>query len=89
MKEDLLLGVDIGTQGVKSSLFSSSGECLSTSFIPSRLFQPKPGITEEDPEFQLDSVCGAVSDCIAGVSGIDASRIRCIAIDGQMAGIIG
>ena len=86
---DLLLGVDIGTQGVKCSLFDVNGTCLSTSFVPSRLHQPEPGITEEDPEFQLDSVCRSVSESLKSRTGIRASKIRCMAIDGQMAGIIG
>ena len=88
MSADLLVGVDIGTQGVKCSVFDSSGACLSTSFIPSQLYQPEPGITEENPEFQLDSVCRTIAECLSS-PGMDASRIRCLAIDGQMAGVIG
>ncbi|MDA3821899.1 MAG: FGGY family carbohydrate kinase, partial [Bacteroidales bacterium] len=86
---DLLLGVDIGTQGVKSSLFDKTGICLASSFISSELHQPEPGITEEDPEFQLDSVCKSISACINSVPDLNSSDIRCLAIDGQMAGVIG
>ncbi|NQT59757.1 MAG: xylulose kinase [Bacteroidetes bacterium] len=89
MADKLLLGVDIGTQGVKCSLFDSGGNCLSTAFIPSQLYQPGPGITEEDPEFQVDSVCKAINQCISSAGGIDTSAIACMAIDGQMAGVIG
>ena len=86
---DLLLGVDIGTQGVKSSIFDKNGLSLATSFIPSELYQPEPGITEEDPEFQLNSVCLSISGCLQSAPALDPSDIRCLAIDGQMAGIIG
>ncbi len=89
MGKGLLLGVDIGTQGVKSSLFDLDGGCLSTAFIPSRLFQPEPGITEEDPEFQLDSVCNSIGACLRDAPGVDPSDVKCLAIDGQMAGVIG
>ena len=89
MVKDLLLGVDIGTQGVKCSLFSIGGEQLSAAFKPSKLYQPEPGITEEDPEFQLESVCSAIAECIAPVSSTIKNNIACIAIDGQMAGVIG
>lgn len=84
----MLLGVDIGTQGVKTSLFTLTGECLHSAFIPSRLHQPEPGITEEDPEFQLASVCRGISECVQS-TGEDNPDILCLAIDGQMAGIIG
>ena len=89
MGKDLLLGVDIGTQGVKSSLFDGDGNCLSSAFIASKLYQPEPGITEEDPEFQLDSVCRAISRCVESAGEVKPSDIRCLAIDGQMAGVTG
>lgn len=89
MAEDLLIGVDIGTQGVKCSVFDQDGACLATSFIPSNLIQPVPGTTEEDADFQIDSVCRSVSECVGIIGETRASRIRCLAIDGQMAGIIG
>ena len=89
MEKGLLLGIDIGTQGVKSSLFNMDGECLSSAFIPSRLFQPEPGITEEDPEFQLDSVCRSIFECLGNTASIDPLDVKCLAIDGQMAGVIG
>ncbi len=89
MALDLLLGIDIGTQGVKSTLFDQNGSCLGTAFIPSRLHQPEPGITEEDPEFQLDSVCRSISECLKEISEADRACVRALAIDGQMAGIVG
>ncbi len=89
MTENLLIGVDIGTQGVKCSVFNEDGICLATSFIASNLKQPEPGITEEDPEFQVDSVCRSISECVESIGEVRRTRIRCLAIDGQMAGIIG
>ncbi len=89
MGKGLLLGVDIGTQGVKSSLFDLDGNCLSSGFIASKLYQPEPGITEEDPEFQLDSVCRSISSCLEDASGVNPEDLKCLAIDGQMAGVIG
>lgn len=85
----LLLGIDIGTQGVKSSLFDQNGRCLGTSFIPSQLHQPEPGITEEDPEFQLDSVCRSISECLKDITESDRKAVKALAIDGQMAGVVG
>ena len=45
-----LIGIDIGTQGTKAVLFTEGGENLASSFRPSKLRQPAPGIVEENPE---------------------------------------
>ena len=83
-----LIGIDIGTQGTKAALFSENGETLGEAFRKSNLFQPEPGIVEEDPEEQLDAVCNTIRELI-DTTGTDPSDIACIAIDGQMAGVIG
>jgi xylulokinase len=81
-----LVGVDIGTQGVKAAIFSADGVCRAEAFEPSRPHRPSPGVVEEDPEFQLASTCRVVRECVAR-SG--ASEVAAIAVSGQMAGIIG
>ena len=86
--DSYLLGVDIGTQGVKCSLFDQHGSNRGSTFIPSNLIQPEPGITEEDADFQVESVCQAIAACIIK-SNVDSSKILALAIDGQMAGVIG
>lgn len=81
-----LVGIDIGTQGVKAALYSADGECRAEAFEASRPHRPAPGIVEEDPEFQLASTCRLVRECI------DRSGTRDVAalgIAGQMAGVIG
>jgi xylulokinase len=84
-----LLGVDIGTQGVKAGLFDSAdGRCLASAFRPSRLFRPRPGVVEEDPEFQLASVCAVIRQCVRR-SGVRPRAVAAAAVAGQMAGIIG
>ena len=88
MKTEQLIGVDIGTQGVKAAIFTGKGRCLAEALIKSRLYQPSPGITEEDPEFQLKGVCRAIRDCIQQ-SRISPESVAALAIDGQMAGVIG
>ncbi len=88
MLEKYLIGVDIGTQGVKAGLFNLDGKCIAQGFEKSRLFQPSPGVTEEDPEFQINSVCKVISDCVKS-SSVDINKIEALSIDGQMAGVIG
>jgi len=88
MTEKHLIGVDIGTQGTKAVLFSQAGTCLANHFKPSKLLRPQAGAVEEDPEYQLESVCNTVRTCIRE-SAIDPKSVAAVALCGQMAGIIG
>ncbi len=84
----MLIGIDIGTQGTKTALFDREGACLATAFQESRLMRPAPGVVEEDPEVQLRSVLATIKECLLKAQA-DPSSIAALAIDGQMAGIIG
>lgn len=83
-----LVGVDIGTQGTKAALFGEDGALLSSAFRKSVLRRPRAGVVEEDPERQVKSVCQTIKDCVTEAH-IDPSSVVAIAIDGQMAGVIG
>ncbi len=85
----LILGIDIGTGGVKAVLFDQGGAGISSSFRKSDLRKSGNGtIVEEDPEFQLSNVCSAVAECVKK-SRRPVSDVAVIGIDGQMAGVIG
>ena len=86
--KNLLIGVDIGTQGTKTALFTPAGRCLAKAFEPSRLHKPQPGVVEEDPDVQVDSVCRTIRQCVRSARA-EPSAVAGIGIDGQMAGIIG
>ncbi len=90
MTEDCLhlIGIDIGTQGVKAVLVDQHGVTLATAFRSSVLNRPSPGVVEEDPELQLKNVCEVVGE-VTLTSGIKPDTVAGIGIDGQMAGIIG
>ena len=60
-----LLGIDIGTQGTKAVLFDRRGRTLASAFCRSHLHRPGPGIVEEDPEDQVQSVCQCIKSCVA------------------------
>ena len=83
-----LVGVDIGTQGTKAAIYSHDGRLLGQSFEASQLHRPDPGVVEEDADQQALSVCRTIRACIES-SGINAADIEAVAIDGQMAGVIG
>lgn len=81
-----LIGLDIGTQGVKAVLCNLEGRCLSEAFEPSRPHRPSPGVVEEDPEFQLASCCRLIRICLERAGN---PEVAALAIAGQMAGVIG
>jgi xylulokinase len=88
MKASYLLGIDIGTQGTKAALFTEEGTCVAEVFQKSDLYQPSPGVVEENPETQVQSVCATIKECVTQ-SKIASEAIAGIGIDGQMAGILG
>ncbi len=46
-----LLGIDLGTTGVKAALFSvEDGHVISWAFVDYPLVHPHPGWAEQDPE---------------------------------------
>lgn len=83
-----LVGVDIGTQSIKTSVYSEVGRLLASASREARHIHPEPGAVEEDPEFQFASVCSAIRECIA-TAGVDNNDVRAVGIAGQMAGVIG
>ena len=87
MSGRLFIGVDIGTQGVKAAVYDMSGRCLGEAFRKSELLHPAPDAVEEDPERQVKSTCEVIAECAAKAAG--SGRIEGLAIDGQMAGVIG
>jgi xylulokinase len=84
----VLIGVDIGTQGTKAVVVTDDGRCLGQTFRPSKLHRPRPGVVEEDPEDQWDSVCETIRRGLREAR-VEAADVAGIGIDGQMAGVIG
>ncbi len=87
---DWLLGIDIGTQGSKAGLYAAGGRCLAEAFEASQPSRPGPGMLEEDPENQVAAVCRTIRGCMerAAAAG-EHGTVAALAIDGQMAGILG
>ena len=92
-RQDFLLGLDIGTQGVKGGLFSHEGHLIAEAGEPSNLLHPEVGATTEDPEYQYQSVIRIIASCLrqAKEKGYEriGSQVAALAIDGQMAGVLG
>ncbi|MFN0125904.1 MAG: FGGY-family carbohydrate kinase [Verrucomicrobiales bacterium] len=81
-----LIGIDIGTQGVKAALFAPDGALLADAFEPSQPMRPAPGWVEEDPDFQCASAIRLIRQC---VDQAGTTEVAALAVAGQMAGVIG
>ena len=84
---DYLIGIDLGTQGVKVAAYDVNGRCMGASFKKSNLYQ-RDGMVKEDPDEQLANLVAGLSQ-VMSEGKIDRKCIAAIAVSGQMAGIVG
>lgn len=88
MPTKYLLGVDIGTQGTKTALFTLDGKKIADAFEASRLISLSRGMVQQEPDEIYGSVLHTISE-VMEKSGANPSDVLGIGIDGQMAGIMG
>lgn len=81
-----LLGVDLGTSGTKAAIFNSNGDLIAKAYEETKLFYPKPGWVEQDPEDFYISAVKTIQKCLKE-SEIPTDKLEAIAFDGQMSGI--
>jgi len=85
MSKTYLIGVDIGTTGTKTGIFDTEGNCIAEAYEESKLYYPKPGNVEQDPEEIYGSVINTIKECM-DKGKIKPECVACISIDGQQAG---
>lgn len=87
MSERMLMGIDLGTSGVKVALFDEKGAriCSCTEEYP--LSQPRNGWAEQNPEDWWHGVQRAVRTVLDGIDGKSA-EIAGIGLSGQMHGLV-
>jgi xylulokinase len=80
----LLLGIDLGTSGLKTALISADeGKTVATALQSYRPQTPKPGWAEQNPETWVESAVTAVRQVVQG-AGIDTAAVAGIGLSGQM-----
>ncbi len=88
MAHDYLIGVDLGTSVVKTTLFDRTGVALADATQPAALHQPAPGMAEQDGEDFVRAALATIREVVEK-AGAAAGDVAAIAFDGQMAGAIG
>lgn len=86
MNHKYLVGVDLGTSGTKSAIYTMDGELVAEAFTEVPLYYPKPGYVEQEMVDFYYSAASTVKACVTQ-SGINPKQIAAIAFDSQMAGV--
>lgn len=86
-----LLGIDLGTTGVKAALFAAEdGSTLASAFVDYPLYHPHPGWAEQNPAEWWQATLSAIRACLAGGAqhGVQATDVRGVGLSGQMHGVV-
>lgn len=76
------ISYDLGTGGVKASLFTQGMETLAKVFIPYPTYYPAPGWHEQRPGDWWNAVCES-SHKLLEKAGITAADVGCVALSGH------
>ncbi len=82
-----LIGIDIGTSGTKTALFTSEGKLVSSYTGEYPLYQPQNGYAEQEPEDWWKATKDGLVNVIKS-SGVNPSDIKGIGLSGQMHGLV-
>ncbi|MFZ5917385.1 MAG: xylulokinase [Chloroflexota bacterium] len=79
---ETLLGIDLGTTGIKAALCSPQGQALGESYLEYPLIKPAPGVVEQDADQWWALTQDAIRQAIraAGVSG---QAVRALGVSSQ------
>lgn len=87
MSGKMILAHDLGTTGVKASLFDQQGQPFCSTFSAYETFYPQAGYVEQNPEDWWQAVCLSTRRLLAEPS-IDTDQIACVVFSGQMMGCV-
>jgi len=86
-----LLGIDLGTTGIKAALFATSdGRVYGSAFVEYPLFHPQPGAAEQHPADWWQATITAIRVCLqqGEQQGVHPADILGIGLSGQMHGVV-
>ena len=84
----MLVGVDLGTTGLKAAIYAADGTALAEQTTATPLRWHGTGRVDQDPEGFYRAASATIAACLRS-AGADARDVRAIAICGQMAGTMG
>ena len=69
MANPILIGLDIGTSGVKGLAMRKDGSIAASATREYPLITPRPGWAEQDPEAWWQGTVGVIKELLAATSG--------------------
>ncbi len=86
-----LLGIDLGTTGVKAALFAADdGHAIASTFVDYPLFHPHPGWAEQNPDDWWQATIAAIRSCLieGARHSVAPTDVRGVGLSGQMHGVV-
>lgn len=83
----LFLGLDIGTSATKAILIDEIGAVRSVADSPHEVAMPRPGWSEQHPDWWWNAACRATRMALAA-SGVRAADVMVVGFSGQMHGSV-
>jgi xylulokinase len=80
---DLVVGVDVGSQGACLSAFDAAGERAATTYQPYTVSYPRPGWAEQDPRVWTDALRTGFREL-----DVDLERVAAISFASQLDGLV-
>ncbi|WP_232438969.1 xylulokinase [Burkholderia ubonensis] len=84
----MVIGLDLGTSGVKAVLLDRDGAVRASASRPLTVSRPRPRWSEQAPRDWWDAASGALDALVADAraAGLDPREIRALGLTGQMHG---
>ena len=82
-----LLGIDLGTTGVKAALFTLDGQAVASAVATYPVMHPRPLWAEQAPEDWWRATTAAIRDALSQ-AGVPGAAVGGIGISGQMHGAV-
>lgn len=82
-----IIGIDIGTSGTKTVLFTQTGTVVASESVEYPLYQPQNGYAEQDPADWWNATVSSIK-AVLQKSSVDKASIAGIGLSGQMHGLV-
>jgi xylulokinase len=87
MRDELVLGCDLGSQGINVALYSAGGELVASADEPYDVAFPAPGWAEQDPALWLEALPLAIGRVLREFGG-EPSAIKGMSFGSQLDGVV-
>jgi xylulokinase len=85
VSSELVVGIDVGSQGTCAQAIDAAGAAVATSYVPHALSYPQPGWAEQDPNEWLAAVAQALNEIRRSVG---RGELQAIAFGSQLDGLV-